>query len=247
MRASQPNFFVPLDRAGIDPFRQRFPVTLRLEGTVRGTGGLRIVDESCATTVAGLYAAGDAATRELVCGGFTGGGSHNAAWAMSSGFWAGAGAADYALQSGSTSKRRHVRSAGGVALRANNAAEFDPARVTRAVQAEVFPYANNYFRTSDGLTASLGRLDELWTDTRSAGQAAAARVVKAREAAAMLATSRWMYRSALARTETRGMHKREDRPRLDAAQRHHLISAGLDEVKVTVHPAAERSQQEMAA
>ena len=28
---------------------------------------------------------GDAATRELICGGFTGGGSHNAAWAMSSG------------------------------------------------------------------------------------------------------------------------------------------------------------------
>ena len=99
MRVSQPNFFVPLDRAGIDPFRQRFPVTLRLEGTVRGTGGLHLVDETCATTVDGLYAAGDAATRQLVCGGFTGGGSHNAAWAMSSGFWAGAGAADYARQS----------------------------------------------------------------------------------------------------------------------------------------------------
>ena len=134
MRTSQPNFFVPLDRAGIDPFRQRFPVTLRLEGTVRGTGGLRIVDDSCATTVAGLYAAGDAATRELVCGGFTGGGSHNAAWAMSSGFWAGAGAADFALQSGAASRNRRPRCAGGAALRANNTAEFDPAQVVRAVQ-----------------------------------------------------------------------------------------------------------------
>jgi succinate dehydrogenase/fumarate reductase flavoprotein subunit len=247
MRASQPNFFVPLDRAGIDPFRQRFPVTLRLEGTVRGTGGLRIVDESCATTVPGLYAAGDAATRELVCGGFTGGGSHNAAWAMSSGFWAGAGAADHALRHGPARTPRRVRSAGGVALRANNAAEFDPAEVTRAVQAEVFPYANNYFRTRDGLTASIERLDDLWIDVRSAGPAAATRVVKAREAAAMLATSRWMYRSALARTETRGMHKREDCPRQDVGQRHHLVSAGLDEVKVTVHSAAERLQQEMAA
>jgi succinate dehydrogenase/fumarate reductase flavoprotein subunit len=247
MRASQPNFFVPLDRAGIDPFRQRFPVTLRLEGTVRGTGGLRIADETCATTVPGLYAAGDAATRELICGGFTGGGSHNAAWAMSSGFWAGAGAADYALQSAATSAHRRVRSAGGVALRANNGAEFDPVQVIRAVQAEVFPYANNYFRTSDGLTASLERLDGLWGDIRSAGQASAARVAKAREATAMLATSRWMYRSALARTETRGMHKREDHPRQDAAQRHHLVSAGLDEIEVTASAAAARSQQEMAA
>ena len=79
MRKSQPNFFLPFDRAGIDPFTQRFPVTLRLEGTVRGTGGLRIRDFTCATSVSGLYASGDAATRELICGGFTGGGSHNAA------------------------------------------------------------------------------------------------------------------------------------------------------------------------
>ena len=38
----QPNFFLPFDRAGIDPFRDRFAVTLRFEGTVRGTGGIRI-------------------------------------------------------------------------------------------------------------------------------------------------------------------------------------------------------------
>jgi hypothetical protein len=75
LRWSQPNFFLPFDRVGIDPFRQRFEVTLRLEGTMRGTGGLRLQDESCSTTVRELYAAGDAATRELICGGFTGGGS----------------------------------------------------------------------------------------------------------------------------------------------------------------------------
>jgi succinate dehydrogenase/fumarate reductase flavoprotein subunit len=69
MRLAQPNFFVPFDRRDIDPFKQRFPVTLRLEGTVRGTGGLRLVDDKCATGVGGLYAAGDAASRELVCGG----------------------------------------------------------------------------------------------------------------------------------------------------------------------------------
>src|SRR5580698_5016619 len=247
MRVSQPNFFVPLDRAGIDPFCQRFPVTLRLEGTVRGTGGLHLVDETCATTVSGLYAAGDAATRQLVCGGFTGGGSHNAAWAMSSGFWAGAGAADHALQAGTVSARRPVRSAGGVALRAGSAAEFDPAQVTRAVQAEVLPYTINYFRNAEGLTASIERLDWLWAGLRSAGPASAERVVKAREAAAMLATSRWMYRSALARTETRGMHKREDHPRQDTAQRHHLVSAGLDQIQITMRSAAERPQQEIAA
>jgi succinate dehydrogenase/fumarate reductase flavoprotein subunit len=125
MRASQPNFFLPFDRTGIDPFRDRFPITLRLEGTVRGTGGLRIVDDSCATSVPGLYAAGDAATRELICGGFTGGGSHNAAWAMSSGTWAGQGAADYARQLGTTA-RRQLSSRGTVAFRNGSRRPFDP-------------------------------------------------------------------------------------------------------------------------
>jgi succinate dehydrogenase/fumarate reductase flavoprotein subunit len=247
MRASQPNFFVPLDRAGIDPFRQRFPVTLRLEGTVRGTGGLQLVDDSCATTVAGLYAAGDAATRQLVCGGFTGGGSHNAAWARSSGFWAGAGAADYARQSRHASGQRRLHSAGRVALGENNAAEFDPSRVVQAVQAEVLPYDKNYFRTADGLTAALENLDGLWGQVRKAGPSAVARVVKAREAAAMLATARWMYRSALARAESRGMHKRDDFPQLDSTQRHYLVSAGLDEVNVSVNAAPEHPALEAAA
>ena len=246
MRASQPNFFVPLDRAGIDPFRQRFPVTLRLEGTVRGTGGLALVDDTCATTVPGLYAAGDAATRQLICGGFTGGGSHNAAWALSSGFWAGAGAADYARQS-RTSNRRLLRSAGGVALADSNAAEFDPARVVQAVQAEVMPYDKNYFRTGDGLTAALENLDTLWGEVRNAGPSSSALVVKAREAAAMLATSRWMYRSALARNESRGMHKRDDFPQLDSRQRHYLVSAGLDDVDVSLRPAPEHPALEAAA
>jgi succinate dehydrogenase/fumarate reductase flavoprotein subunit len=58
---------LPFDRHGIDPLTQRFPVTLRLEGAVRGTGGIRIVSEECGTGVPGLYAAGDAATRELRC------------------------------------------------------------------------------------------------------------------------------------------------------------------------------------
>ena len=79
----------PSTALGIDPFTDLFAITLLAEGTVRGTGGVRIAGDDCSTSVPGLYAAGDAATRELICGGFTGGGSHNAAWAASSGSWAG--------------------------------------------------------------------------------------------------------------------------------------------------------------
>jgi succinate dehydrogenase/fumarate reductase flavoprotein subunit len=243
MRGAQPNFFLPFDRAGIDPFTQRFPVTLRLEGTVRGTGGLRIVDDSCATSVPGLYAAGDAATRELICGGFTGGGSHNAAWAMSSGFFAGAGAADYARQSGIAATPRRVQGAAKVALRSSGDHRYDPSEVIAAVKAEVHPYDKNYFRTGEVLTQSLERLDRAWRAVREADASLPEEHVQAREAAAMLATARWMYRSALARNETRGMHKREDFPSLDVNQRHYLACGGLDEVWVSSRRAAGRQTE----
>ena len=64
LRQGQPNCFLPLDRSGVDPFVERWPVTLRCEGTVRGVGGIRLAGEDCATDVPGLYAAGDAASRE---------------------------------------------------------------------------------------------------------------------------------------------------------------------------------------
>lgn len=234
MRRAQPNFFLPFDRRGIDPFTQHFPVTLRLEGTVRGTGGLHLVDETCATSVEGLYAAGDAATRELICGGFTGGGSHNAAWAMSSGFWAGAGAADYARGQGSARASRRLYQAGTVALRDGaSPVTFDSDAVIRAVQQEVFPTQRNWTRRADLLEDSLTRLDALWRHVRGARAAPGAReAVRAREAAAMLANSRWMYRSALQRKETRGMHRRREYTGADPAQRHRLLSGGLDEVWV---------------
>jgi succinate dehydrogenase/fumarate reductase flavoprotein subunit len=245
MRASQPNFFLPFDRTGIDPFTQRFPVTLRLEGTVRGTGGLRLVDETCATSVAGLYAAGDGATRELVCGGFTGGGSHNAAWAMSSGTWAGRGAADYAKQTGSAARGKATR-AGTVALRERVGQPFAPAQLARAVQDEVFPYDLNYFREAGRLGASLQRLDALWAEASSADTAAENNLLRAREAAAMLATARWMYRSALARQESRGMHRRDDFPDQDERFRHYVTAGGLDEVWTSPRAHADASYAEAA-
>lgn len=246
MRAAQPNFFLPFDRAGIDPFIQRFPVTLRLEGTVRGTGGLRIVDETCATSVPGLYAAGDAATRELICGGFTGGGSHNAAWAMSSGHWAGRGAADHARAVGSVTRRK-VRRGGGAALADGGSFTLDSRSLVRVVQSQVFPFETNYFRTGERLEKALIVLDDHWRQVQRASPASRSDASKAREAVAMLATARWMYRSALARSETRGMHRRLDYAGTDPTQRHAVASGGLDDVWVRPLPPVERAEQGLAA
>jgi succinate dehydrogenase/fumarate reductase flavoprotein subunit len=232
MRLAQPNFFLPFDRAGIDPFTQHFPITLRLEGTVRGTGGIRIVDETCATSVRGLYAAGDAATRELICGGFTGGGSHNAAWAISSGYWSGEAAAEYARSLGNKGNQRQLRGVGEAVLKPKKEqSHLATDEVIKAVQAEVFPYDRNYFRTERGLSESLGILQSLWEEIRNS-PVEGNQLIRAREAAAMVATARWMYSSALERRETRGMHKHLDYPEQDANQQHYLISGGLDRVWV---------------
>ncbi|MBC1220899.1 FAD-binding protein [Nostoc sp. UCD121] len=238
MRLAQPNFFLPFDRAGIDPFTQRFPVTLRLEGTVRGTGGIRIVDESCSSSVRGLYAAGDAATRELICGGFTGGGSHNAAWAISSGYWSGKSAAEYSRSLGEYKTQRQVKGVGEVGLQigSDRSQTLATDEVIQAVQAEVFPYEKNYFRTEQGLTESLGKLNHLWQELRSSQVTSDKELIRAREATAMVATARWMYSSAIERKETRGMHKHQDYPEQDANQQHHLISGGLDQVWVKSQP-----------
>ncbi|GGI45207.1 oxidoreductase [Paenibacillus marchantiophytorum] len=232
LRVNQTNFFLPFDRLGIDPFKDKFPVTLRLEGTVRGTGGIRIIDEQCSTIVPGLYAAGDAATRELICGGFTGGGSHNAAWAMSSGSFAGEGASKFARDLGDRASNRQLRSVSTTTFAKAGGSEDKgkTAEAIRAVQEEVTPYDRNLFRTQEGLASSITRLDGLWTDLRERTTTLDLQGVRHREATAMTATARWMYNTAQVRTETRGMHKREDYPTLDDSQRYRLISGGLDQV-----------------
>ena len=231
LRTGQPNCFLPHDRLGIDPFRQRFPVTLRSEGTVRGTGGIRIVDRNCGTAIPGLYAAGDAASRETLTGAATGGGAPNAAWAMSSGTWAGCSAAKFALAHAQQPSRAG-RALGQVGLRRERGDERETHQLIAEVQAEVLPIDKNLFRSGDRLRESLETLDSAWLHAREhLGGEGRARV-RAREAAAMLACARWSYCSALVRQESRGLHIRSDAPAQDPQQVHSLASAGLDAVAV---------------
>ena len=232
MRMGQPNFFLQFDRRGIDPFTERFEVGMLAEGTVRGTGGINVVDDDCATTVPGLFAAGDAATRERICGGFTGGGSHNAAWAMSSGSWAGSGAARYARSVGRGS-RIGLRGAGTVGLRPSSNSRLTAVDVVKAAQEQLLPFDKNYLRSGDRVSAALDELELLWGAASVGLGGAPAERMAARQAAAITAVGRWMYHSTLVRTETRGMNKRDDFPELDVAQHHHILTGGLDAVWTT--------------
>jgi succinate dehydrogenase/fumarate reductase flavoprotein subunit len=136
-----------------------------------------------------------------------------------------------------------VQGIGGAAVHPDSSRSFDPTEVIRAVQAEVIPYDRNLFRTEQNLSESLDRLHELWAQIRNTSVLSDKQAIQAREAAAMVATARWMYATALERKESRGMHKHEDYPQLDAKQQHRLLSGGLD--RVWVKPEQDISVKEL--
>ena len=225
-----PNVMLPFVRRGIDPFRDKFPITLLAEGTVRGMGGIQISDDDCQTSVEGLYAAGDAASRELVTGATSGGGSVNSAWALSSGVWSGRAAARRARAEG-TRADRPAAPIGLAGLRPRRAAvDLDPGAVIAAARGEATDYDKNLFRTGPKLMRSLELLDDLWRSVRDHLGGRGVGAVRAREAAAIVATARWSYTAALHRQETRGQHQRQDAPQLRPELERRQTIFGLDRV-----------------
>ena len=239
VRKTHAHIFLHLERLGVDPFTEKFQIDFRLEGTIRAAGGIAI-DDNLATTIEGLFVAGDIATREKVTGAGPPGGGPAASWAFASGTFAGRSAVRFARHSGGPQADRIVERTGGVGLRARKARRAD-VRVQdliASVQSEMLPFDRNYWRSGPNLVNSLVRFQDEWIAARDGlapeptndVRAAARDLVVVREAAAMLATARWINISALERTETRGLHRRSDFPDLDPTQTHHLITGGLDHV-----------------
>ena len=134
-------------------------MTLRCEGTVRGVGGIRLAGEDCATDVPGLYAAGDAASRERLTGAISGGGGPNSSWAVASGNWA-AGpprSSRVSRQSRHRGPRRAARAcrpaAGSRGAPIGELQGGGNRDLIAAVREEMLPLDRNFFRTAPGLAA----------------------------------------------------------------------------------------------
>jgi succinate dehydrogenase/fumarate reductase flavoprotein subunit len=254
----QPNFLLPLLRKGIDPFSDPFPVTLRGEGTIRGTGGVALSGPDCQAGVEGLYAAGDVASRQPIVGAASGGGQPNSAWCVASCTWSGRAAARRAghgrvglaaCGDAESSADGGRPGTGGSASWTNT--DTDEAR--RVVSRELNDLDKNMFRSGDGLRRSLALLDDLWTQLPDhaglrAGRGSAGRdVLRARETAALVAAARWVLSSAIARQESRGMHERIDAPGRDPAFTATVRSWGLDAALTSVEPAGERQAAKAVA
>ena len=111
--------------------------------------------------------------------------------------------------------------------------DLDAGEIISVVREEMLPLERNFFRRADVLRQSLGRLDAAWSGLRRQARDDGISAAKTREAAAMIATSRWAYASALARSESRGMHRRIDVPAADPGFVCAFEAAGLDRVGVT--------------
>ncbi|MCA0027916.1 FAD-binding protein [Mesorhizobium sp. B263B1A] len=238
LRQGQPNCFVPYDRAGVDPFTELFRITLRAEGTVRGTGGIDIVSDDCATGVPGLYVAGDAASREIMTGAVSGGGAVNSSWALASGWWAGKGASTHSKRRGGRAFRDTVEPLGQAGLRpaASPRADIAAGEVIEAVRNEVTPLDKNFFRNGESLEKSRGRLESVWRDVRDHLRGEGVDRVRAREAASIAAAGRWSVAAALHRTESRGMHRRTDLQGKNPALAHRLVITGVDDFRIAGAP-----------
>jgi L-aspartate oxidase len=222
-----PNVPLVFDRWGIDPFRDRFEITLHTDGTVRGLGGVWVGGDDCESAVRGLFVAGDNAAREPVAGAISGGGNVNSAWALTSGIFAGRGAAALARRLRMPSGR--PAALGRAGLRPSGAARPVDLRAARdAMRSEMQDFDRALFRSAGGLEASRLRLDAARDEIAAH---ACGDDLASREAAALLATARWSVTSALARAESRGMHLRVDAPETRAEFGHRLLIGGLDEIE----------------
>jgi succinate dehydrogenase/fumarate reductase flavoprotein subunit len=228
-----PNLMLPFARWGINPFEDRFEVTLHNDGTIRGTGGVRVVSDDCATGVPGLFVAGDVATRELVAGAISGGGAQNSAWALSSGHWAGRGAVNFARSRDRDSARLTPIGQAGLRPLGTNRAS-DTHAMVQAVRDEMHPFDKNLFRTGEKLLRSRERLDSVWNEIRHFAGGPRSNPLPAREAAALVATARWSLAAALTRDESRGLHQREDRPGTDPRFGQRIVVSGLDTIRTGV-------------
>jgi succinate dehydrogenase/fumarate reductase flavoprotein subunit len=110
--------------------------------------------------------------------------------------------------------------------------------ILKAVQDEILPLEKNVFRHGATMTASMTQLDAAWGRASGAlaGSGDARSAVQAREAAGMAAASRWIYTAALAREETRGLHRRRDYPDTKPELRRNLLVRGLSDITVTPQP-----------
>jgi succinate dehydrogenase/fumarate reductase flavoprotein subunit len=180
-------------------------------------GGIVPVDDSCATHVPGLFAAGDSCGTCFVGAAYSGFGFATMHAAVT-GARAGLGAADHALRADDPEP-----DAAGVAGATERLLEplrrrggFSPRWTTQVLQNALAPYFVLYVKKDDRLRAALATVEFLRDQVVPKLYARDDHELRlAHETASMVTNAEMKLRASLFRTESRGTHYREDHPRRD--------------------------------
>ena len=253
MRAQMPNFFVNLDRLGIDPFEDRYRGRAGQRGhrpryRRRSRRRRHLLDRHPRPLGRRRHRLARGDRRRLI-----GGGRPERRLDDRLRHLVGRAAAARALAANGRAATQHSRAAGADAFRGLTGAGQAGLRptgtrlaadawreLTSAIQAEINDPAKNGLRSHAGMETSLDQLEQIWREVRTglggvrvATSEDAREQVSERETAAMAASARWAYLSASARTESRAMHVRDDFPETDPRQRHRILVRGVDQPDVT--------------
>jgi succinate dehydrogenase / fumarate reductase flavoprotein subunit len=207
-------------------------------------GGVRVDPETAASSVPGLYAAGE------VAGGMHGAnrlGGNSLSDLLVFGRRAGAAAAAFAGEQGKAPKldgRQLRKTKGELQAPFDRAGGEDPYRLHQDLQAMMQKLVG-IFRTASDLEEAIeqiGALRQRWAKVRTAGAPAYNPgwnlVFELRN---MLICSEAVARSAARRTESRGAHARLDHPGLDAewGRQNNTVSLEGDQMRVEARPLPE--------
>lgn len=177
-----------------------------------GTGGIWVHDSKCSTDLKGLFAAGDCAGTMhngallVNVGGGTGG-------AASTGKRAGQGAAEYAMNTDVHSPDSAGYSLGDIFAPLNRDQGFTPRWVTEQLQNVMLPYYVTYIKHGDRMNAALTMVEFIGNHLvpkMYANDFHELRLVY--ETKNMVLLAEMILRSSIFRTESRGIHFREDFP-----------------------------------
>ena len=184
---------------------------------VHKSEGIWPIDDHCATSVPGLYAAGDVCG-SMLCGAKYGGVGFSVSYSSVQGARAGKAAAEYArrikrptISKGAIDELQ--KSVFGPQARQKG---YKPEWVTQVLQNTMTPYFVLYVKKQDRLEAALTNIEHLRQHFAPNLLATSAHELRlAHETRNMLLNAEIKLRASLFRTESRGVHYREDCPARD--------------------------------
>ncbi|MFC1909360.1 FAD-dependent oxidoreductase [Chloroflexota bacterium] len=185
--------------------------------SVHASDGVWPVNTQCATSLPGLFAAGDSCAN-MQCGSVYPGVGYGLAGASVTGARAGMGAADYVRQvkNLAVDKEQIVRLKKTILAPTERQGGFSPRWVIQVLQNAMIPYFITYIKKEDRMQAALTIVEFLRDHMVPKLFARDPHELRlAHETKNMVHNAESKLRSSLFRTESRGTHYREDYPRRD--------------------------------